>query len=202
MCLGGGNPGAAIAQQEAERQRLITQGLGSVNQAFAGFGPDFYNKMQQNYLAATVPQVGQQFRTTQNQLASTMSNHGLLRSSAAQNLGSSLQQQLATNLFNVGNQATQAVQGLQKQVGQEKSNVIAQLQQSANPTLAATQATESASQFAAPSLVQPLGNLFQNWSNTYLANRIGQLYAQPSPYTWDWARQQQGANAPASYGVK
>lgn len=176
MCFGGSDASGAIAQQEKERQGLITQGLTNVNKAFSGFGPDFYNRMQTQYLGSAIPQVQQQFQQQRNQLGFGLANQGLLRSSAAQNLGGSLQQQLAQNLFNVGNQATQAVQGLQKQVGQEKSNVIAQLQQSADPTLAAQQATESASQFAAPSLVQPLGNLFQNWSNIYMANRLGQIY--------------------------
>src|SRR6266446_5140324 len=105
MCMGGSDGSQAIADQEAQRQKLIGQGASRVNQAFSGYTPQFYEGLRQNYLGATLPQVQQQYQQTQGQLSSMLGNQGLIRSSAARNLGSSLQQNLATNLFNTSNQA-------------------------------------------------------------------------------------------------
>jgi hypothetical protein len=178
MCFGGSDPSGAIQQEQQRKERLIRQGSGQIESAFSGFNPQFYQGLQQNYLASTLPQLARQYQTTQGQLSNTLSNQGLLRSSAARNLGSSLQVQNAQNIGQVGNQATQAVQDLQKQIQQQKSNLLAQLQVSTDPTSTAQQAAGIASQYQAPSLVQPLGNLFQNWSNIYLSNQFGKMYGQ------------------------
>jgi len=206
MSFGGGDGSQAITQQEAQRQALISQGAQQVNQAFAGYTPQFYEGMRQNVLAAQLPQVQRQYQQTQGQLASNLGNQGLIRSSAARNLGSSLQEQLSTNLFNVSNQATQAVQDLQKNVAGEKSNILGQLEASAQPNIAGQQALDAASRYSAPSIIQPLGNLFQNWSNIYLARQIGQTYGQPqqSQYPFQYQQGSQSspsAKTPISYNV-
>ncbi len=182
MCFsGGGDAAKEIESQQQQRAGLIQQGLGSINRSFSGFDQPFYDRQRQAVLNAQLPQVGDQYRSQLHQLGSTLADKGLLNSSAGAQLGGSLQKELAQQQVNVSNQATQAVQGLQQQIGQQKGQLITQLQQSADPTLAAQRSVESASSFSSPSLVQPLGNLFQNWSNIYLANRVGQSYGQPPP---------------------
>jgi len=178
MCFGGDDASRAIRQQEEARSGLIQQGVGSINRAFSGFDAPFYERQRQAVLAGQLPQVGEQFRQQRNQLGSTLADRGLLRSSASANLGGALTRELAQQQQNVSNQATQAVQGLQGQIGAQKGQLLSQLQQSADPTLAAQRSIEAATQFSAPSLVQPLGNLFQNWANIYLAGKIGQVYGQ------------------------
>ncbi len=180
MCGGGGDAAKEIEKQQQARAGLIQQGVGSINRSFAGFDPAFYERQRQSVLAAQLPQVGDQYRAQRSQLIGGLAGQGLLRSSAGANLGGALERELGQQQTNVSNQATQAVQNLQQQIGAQKGQLLSQLQQSADPTLAAQRSVESASQFSAPSLVQPLGNLFQNWSNIYLANRIGQAY-QPPP---------------------
>jgi len=178
MCMGGNDASKAIQEQEARRSGLIQQGVGSINRAFAGFDPAFYERQRQAVLASQLPQVGQQFLQQRNQLGATLADRGLLRSSASANLGGALTQELAQQQQNVSNQATQAVQGLQGQIGAQKGQLLSQLQQSADPTLAAQRSIEAATQFSSPSLVQPLGNLFQNWANIYLAGQVGKIYGQ------------------------
>ncbi len=181
MCGGGGDAAKEIEQQQLARQGLIQQGIGAINKSFAGFDPAFYNRQYQGVLAAQLPQVGDQYRQQRNQLGYALAGQGLNRSSAGANLGGALTRELGQQQQNVVNQATQATQSLQQQIGNQKGALISQLQQSADPTLAAQRAVESASQFSAPSIVQPLGNLFNNWANIYLANRIGQAYGQQPP---------------------
>ncbi len=180
MCFGGNDAADAIEAQQQQRQALIQRGVGSINRSFAGFNAPFYERQRQGVLAAQLPQVGEQYRQQRGNLITGLAGQGLLRSSAGANLAGNLQRELAQQQTNVSNQATQAVQGLQGQISTQKGNLISQLQQSADPTLAAQRSIEAASQFSAPSIVQPLGNLFQNWSNIYLANRIGQGYQPPS----------------------
>jgi len=181
MCFSGNDASKAIEQQQQQRAGLITQGTGYINKAFSGFDPAFYERQQQAVLQAQLPQVGDQFRQQRNQLGYTLAGQGLLRSSAGANLDSALTKELSQQQQNVSNQATQAVQGLQSQISGQKGQLLSQLQQSADPTLAGQRALESATQFSAPSLVQPLGNLFQNWANIYLAGQYGKVYGQQPP---------------------
>jgi hypothetical protein len=178
MCFGGSDASKEIQEQEARRSGLIQHGVGSINRAFAGFDPQFYERQRQVVLASQLPQVGDQFRAQRNQLGSVLVDRGLLRSSAGATLGGQLTRELAQQQQNVSNQATQAVQGLQGQISTQKGQLLSQLQQSADPTLAAQRSIEAATQFSAPSIVQPLGNLFQQWASIYLAGQIGKIYGQ------------------------
>jgi hypothetical protein len=71
----------------------------------------------------------------------------------------------------VVNQAQSAAQGLEQNVANEKSQLYGQLQTSENPTAIGQSAANLAAQTAAPSVFAPIGNLFSNWSNLYLANQ-------------------------------
>ena len=157
-----------MAQSEANRRALIEEGLVNVERAFSGFTPAFFQNQQGKFLADALPQVGRQFRGAQGQVVTNLANRGLLKSSAASTLGSSLQQQLAQAQRDVGNRALQSVQGLQTDVAGEKSRIIGQLQASADPTAARTQALGAATRFSSPSLIAPVGNLFEGWINQWV----------------------------------
>lgn len=200
MCFGGDDASKEISEQQLARQNMIQQGLGNINRAFSGFDQSFYDRQRNAVLASQLPQVGDQFRAQSSQLGTALANRGLLRSSASANLGGSLQRELAQQQQNVFNQATQATQALQQQIGNQKGQLISQLQQSADPTLAAQRSVEAASQFSAPSIIQPLGNLFQNWANIYLAGKVGQTYGQARPE--DKARVLSSFVGSPSYTVK
>lgn len=181
MCFGGSDSSIrALQQQEQERAALIDQGVGRINAAFGGFTPQFYQGVQQNTLASLMPQLMQQYRQAQQQLGTGMAQRGLLQSSAARNARTAMDQQLGLNQIAVGNQAIQSGQDVQKQVATEKANLVNQLQVASNPSLAAQRAVESASSISLPSMVAPLGNMFQDWSRNYLAGSMTQAYQNPS----------------------
>lgn len=200
MCLGSDDAGEEIQRLNKERQQLIQQGMLGINHAFAGFDQGFYDRQKAAVLAAQLPQVGRQFLAQRAQLGYGLADRGLTRSSASANLGSSLQQELAQQQRNVVNQAIQATQGLQQNISASKGNIISQLQQSADPTLAAQRSVEAATQFSAPSIVQPLGDLFSNWSNIYLARQVGKIYSQNQQQ--DRPRTSSPLGGSPSYGVK
>jgi hypothetical protein len=181
MGFGGDGSTKALEEQQRQRQRLIQQGLFSINRKFAGFNPEFFERQRQATVAAMLPQVGDQYQQARSQLGHSLANQGLLRSSAGARLAGTLERELATQKTNVANAATQAVQGLQQQVSQQKGSLIGALEQSADPTTAAQRAAESATQFSSPSLVQPLGNLFNNWASIYLARQYADIYGKQPP---------------------
>ena len=203
MCFGGSDSNKLLQEQQEQREKLITQGLGQINKSFAGFDQPFYNRLQGSFLANALPQAEEQYRQTRSQLGYNLAGQGLLNSSSAVNLGASLERQKAQQVSNVANQSTQAVQELQRQIQGNKSNIISQLELSADPTAAAQQATASASGFAAPNILQPLGNLFQNWSSIYLARQYANASQQPSGIQYGSKTGFLPPNTPASaYTVK
>lgn len=200
MCFDGDDASREIEQQNANRQALIQRGLANVNRAFSGFDQGFYDRQRAAVLAANLPQVGEQYRQQRSALGYGLAERGLLRSSASATLGGALERELAQQQRNVFNQATQATQALQQNVSTSKGNIISQLQQSADPTLAAQRSVEAATQFSAPSLLQPLGDLFSNWSNIYMARQVGKIYGQQQDRNSN--RIPPPTSGAPSYGVK
>lgn len=187
MCMGGSSDAERILEESQKtREGLVRRGTDQVNRAFAGYTPEFYNRLQQNYLQSAMPEVANQYKASRDSLTYGLANSGLLRSSAAENLGSSLEQQLASNQRAVANQSIDAAQGLRRQVEQQKTQLLGQLQASTDPSAIASQAIAQASSMQTPSLYQPLGNMFQQWANIYGANKVGQAYAPQQTDAQQW----------------
>lgn len=169
MSTGNNNSLTALQQQQ---QAALTQGGASINKTFNNkFTPQYYAGVTQNYEQQQLPEVFSDYRTTGQNLNYKLADQGLSKSSVSQNLGSSLNSQLAQGEQQVVNNAIGQSQNLQTQVAGEESQLYGQLQSSQNPTLAAQSAANLAAQTGAPSVFAPIGNLFSNWSNLYLANQ-------------------------------
>lgn len=185
-CCGGDDGGAGQARAlEAERSQRIGTGMGQINQIFSGFDPEFYRKRQEAYQAFAMPQFGEQARTTQNQLLYGLADRGLLHSSAGEQAQSAFEREAARQQQAIVDAAFQQSQNLQKEVQGNKGQLISQLQASADPSSVAQQAISSAQSFSAPSVWQPIGNMFTNFANLYLANQIANAYkgsGQQSPF--------------------
>lgn len=169
MSAGNNNSLTALQQQQ---QTALTQGGASINKTFNNkFTPQYYAGVTQNYEQQQLPEVFSDYRTTGQNLNYKLADQGLSKSSVSQNLGSSLNSQLAQGEQQVVNNAIGQSQNLQTQVAGEESQLYGQLQSSQNPTLVAQSAANLAAQTGAPSVFAPIGNLFSNWSNLYLANQ-------------------------------
>ena len=141
-----------------------------------GFTPAFYQQQEKNYADYQLPLLGQQYNQTLGQTLGSLNSSGLLGSSAAQQTYQSLQNQYAQNQQQIANQGQSLAQGLQQQVGQEQSTLTNQLLAGASPATTTQQALTAASNFSAPSLFAPVGNLFQGWANTYLGGQLANAY--------------------------
>lgn len=168
------DPGRQASEAERQRQQRIALGTQSINQAFQGYNPAFYQQRARAYVNQALPQFNQQYRQANAQLGFNLANQGLLGSGAQQNLLSQLGQQRAQGLQQVYDQGQSQAQSLQQQVESARQTALNQLYQSADPASARQQAISSASQFQQPSAFGPLSNMFSNLSNQYYLNALSQ----------------------------
>lgn len=168
---------------EAKRQSDIQQGLVNIDQSFAGFTPDWYKNRAQDYIKAETPDVMRDYQETKNNLTYALARHGILNSSAAVQRDTSLQKKLAENQSTIANGAQDSVNRLKANVQQQKGQLTTQLESSADPTGVTAQALGAAAGFRADSPIQPLGNLFADWSQQYLGSQTAAAYA-PQENVW------------------
>jgi hypothetical protein len=149
-----------------------------------GFGPDFYNKRTQDYINYALPQEQEQAKSAQDQLTFKLANQGLTGSTAGDTLNLSLLNEINRQATGVASTGVQQAQDLQRQIEQQRSNLVSQLEASADPASASQQALATAASYSAPSVFQPIGNLFGNWANTYLASQIPTTNPSLLPYLY------------------
>ncbi|HEY4416956.1 MAG TPA: hypothetical protein VGO57_14800 [Verrucomicrobiae bacterium] len=164
---GGANDGGAAAQ-EAQRQANITSGMDDINRNFAQFDDGFYDQAAKNYTAANTPQLLSDFQNTKKNLTYSLARSGLINSSAANQLNSSLGKTLASNESSIANNAQNSANQLRANVSDQKSQLVSQLESSADPLATSSQTQAAVSQLSAPAPIQPIGNMFADWTNTYL----------------------------------
>ena len=169
MCMGGGSSAAdqATALQQ-QQQAAITQATNQINQDFSGYNPQFYQNYTQANENQGLGQLAQQLQQTQNQLGFKTAGQGLDDSSAAQQLGQSLQQEAGTQKQNVVNQAIGATNSLEQNIQQQQANLVNQANVANDPSSVSQNALGIASSFSSPSPLAPIGQAFSNWANTWL----------------------------------
>lgn len=178
MGLGGGSNAAdAQAAQQAAQLAGVKKGVAGIDTAFAGFNPQFYNQRAQDYTAYALPQLNQQYRQTGQQLDYSLADKGLSNSSAGSTARGALDQNYALKKQGVVDTATQQSQQLQQQVQGQKNALIGEVQSASDPAGVASQAIGTAAGFQAPNTFAPLGQMFGDFSNVYLANQYANAVA-------------------------
>lgn len=177
MACGGGSNNAALARMDEEaRQGRITEGMGKINQTFGQFNDAFYNQRAQDYTNYALPQLYQQMQQVNKQGYYNLAGRGLLGSGAANQFGSSLQREADTQKQGIVDAGIGQAQQLRKDVEGQRSQLVSQLQASADPTTAAQQALASANAYSLPSAFTPIGNLFGNFASLYVGNQLDKAY--------------------------
>ena len=172
---GSSNYGDTAANTEKARQEAIAAGMGKINNAFAGFTPQFYQQRAQAYDQYALPQLADQYRQAQSQVGFGLANKGLVKSSAAQKQWSDLFRTNATAKQGIVDAGTAQAQDLQKQVASQQQGLINQLYQTADPGTAGQAATQTAAQLQQPGTFAPIANQFSNLINQYyLASILNQ----------------------------
>lgn len=182
MPAGGGDGGAAMA--EAKRQAAVKEADAHIDQNFSGFNDDFYKKAGADYTAATAPKLFNDYRTTRNNLTYALARGGMLDSGSAVSRNQSLQNTLAQNESTVANNAADASNKLRTSVAGQKSQLYQLASAGADPAEINAQSLAATSGLRANSVIQPLGNLFADWSQQYLNTKLNNVATASTPNTW------------------
>lgn len=174
---GGGNSASQLAeQQRLERDLALKQGTALIDSSFAGFNSDFYDARKKAYTDYAMPQLGQQFRNTQQQTQNQLFDRGLQNSSQSKSIGRSLLGELSKNQQTVANQAQSQANQLQQNVENQRINLYNQLSASQSPSMVGTAALNAAQSFYAPSAFVPIGQLFSDWTTNYVGSLNNKNY--------------------------
>lgn len=166
MCWEGSDYGAAEQRtnQQAQEQTILS-GIQNIDQAFAGYDDNFYNRYRQSYINYQMPQLASQYQSAQKATTGGLADRGLLKSSAAEDAYSGLSKTLATSEQSIADEATSQALSLKTQVAQQKQTLVNQLLASTYPSTVANSALQTASTFTYPSAWEPLANQFTSDAN-------------------------------------
>ena len=173
----GGSGDSSAIQLQQQQQNAALGATDQINNAFAGFTPAFYQKEVQSYENQGMPQLQQQNQDASQAATFALANKGLLASGAADQTNAALTNAFNTGKTNLSNAAIQSGNSLQQQIAGQQSQLIGEAQTAADPGSVGSQAFNVASSFSTPNMFQPIGNAFGNFSNAYLANRLGNAYS-------------------------
>lgn len=176
MGYGGGGVGSDQRKQEAERQARIARGTQAIDAQFAGFDDKFYNRRAQDYENYAAPQIGQQYTRTGNSLTYQLARAGLRNSSVAGQKRAALDLENAQQLRNVADTGRAQANELRQEVEGQRSNIVSQLNASADPGQAGSAALRTAQAYQQPTSFTPIGNAFEDFTRNYLANQTARAY--------------------------
>ena len=157
------NSAEIARQEEAKRQARIAQGQQGIDQAFAGFNDDFYNKYQTDYTSYYDPQLNDQYTDAVKRLTLQLAQTGNLTGSTGATQLADLKKYYDTQKLSLTNQAMDATNTLRGNIDQRKSQLYADNRAAADPGSAAS-AAASAAQYLQPTApTSPLANVFADF---------------------------------------
>lgn len=182
-------------KDEMARQSRIDKGMTAINQKFATFGPDFYKKKQQEYMGYAMPQFTTQADKTRRDLSYSLARAGLSDSGAAVQGNAALDKEIGVKQREISDTALGGANDLRNTVESQRTQLVNQLNATADPNQAATASYAAASNLHAPTPMAPIGDLFGSFTNSYIANQnakaYNSMYQQPS---YSFGGQNQGGS--------
>ena len=171
MCLSPPKDNSAelARQREAQRAIAIKTGMGNIDSAFGAFDDDYFKGVQQSALDFYLPQLQDQYRDAHKGAVLSLSRSGNLSGSAGADTLARLKKEQEMARARVGDRALQFSQGARGDVENARSQLVAQLNASADPSAAASQAVNRAQLLSAPPVFDPLGDAFAKFTGS-LAN--------------------------------
>ncbi len=177
------NSAAVARQQEQARNARITEGQGKIDEQFGVFDPSFFGNFQNDYLNYYNPQVDEQFADTRKNLRYDLARKGTLNSTPGQNKFADLIDAYQSRRDEVASNALSATNQLKGDVENTKSELYAQNQQSADPSLAAQSAVSRVGALSTTPTYSPLADLFSGIINTGAAYAGGRQQGLPPGYS-------------------
>lgn len=112
------------AEREVRKQSNLAQGRGVIDQQFAGFNDDFYNKYKEDYTNTYNPQLLDQYNTTNVNLRNSLKDNNIYNSNFAVDQLNSLKGIYDTEKANIeGDNPNNLANSYRDTINSEKSNL-------------------------------------------------------------------------------
>lgn len=161
---GGGDKSVALQrrneQMENDRQARIRAGAGQIDEAFKKFDEPFYADFQDRFLDFYTPQIDQQLGDARSKITTNLVDRGMLESTTGLRSLGRLQDADNVQRTTLANQAVDQSNALKGQVENEKADLFALNEASADPERIGPLVSGAATAFAAPQSFSPLEDIF------------------------------------------
>ena len=196
MCGGSGPDYGGMARaDEAARQERIKQGVASINQTFGKFDDSFYQNRANAFKANAMPQLQDQAKKAQDQLAFNLARSGLTDSSEKTKNVAELSRQNAIAASAIQGQAMDYANQARQQTEQNRSELVGQLNATGDQAQAASGALSRANILAQTPGFTPLGQLFSATTNLLgNASQAGQYQGNPGLRAYGFSRPSLGGS--------
>lgn len=192
MCFGGGsdNSAARAAEEEAKRQKRLTQGTTAIDEALSGFGDEYFTGLSNAYSANATPQLESDYKDAQKELIFALSRSGLLSSKTAADRQAALDTEYAQYQKDIANAASAYASDAKSNLETTRSNLISQLYATEDPTTAASAAATQAGLLNATPTFDAVGDFvfntaeeLKNYSNQATGGSGYSYYTKPNLYS-------------------
>lgn len=181
MCLpsGGGNGSDQARQQEQQRQNAIRSGMGQIDDAFSGFNDAYYADFEKKNLDMAKPNIAKQAVEANDKTLFSLARSGNLGASTAGKQYAAVEDRNQQALLQASDTARAAATGLRSDVEGERSNLVSQLQSTADAGAAANSATSQAAILSRPPTYSPVTNIFADVTGQLASNEQARRLGQP-----------------------
>jgi hypothetical protein len=207
--FGGGNDAAAAAAAAAQasiaamerRQRqhdeAVTAGKGAIDQAFSGFGDDYFQKYNDAYQNRYQPELSDMYSKAKGKLTAILAGRETLDSSIGADSLAAQQKTYNNAQADITNRAADATNGLKSTVSNTKGQLYANNVNAADPLAAASQAQAQAGALVNPaSYGGQLSNVFADGLSAFSTANTANKSSASASNLFPWNAQQQYGSAP------
>lgn len=188
MCFGDGGAAkdAKKARKKAERdqqrrENRITLGQERIDENFAQFDDGYYDSYSDSVFDTLAPQLRDQRDEVHSALVAALAGRGMLESTPGAQQVSKLSGAFADELARARDSGISGAGDLRGRVENQRSNLYALNQASADPQAITTQARGAATSLAVPPPNTSVGRVFDNLLTPLTAYNTAKQYAAPPP---------------------
>lgn len=150
-------------RQEQIRRQNIAAGNQAIDSAFGQFNDDFYGGLQEQFSAAYMPDLDEQYARARDELTALLAGRGTLESTVGADQFSRLEDRFQSERGAIGTRALDFVNNLRGKVSDTRNNLLSMVMSGAEPSGIAARATGEATTLArtgAAIPTAPLGSVF------------------------------------------
>ncbi len=190
MCLGGSNKKAKKqakkARREAEhaeqdRVRKVNEGRAKIDESFAKFDDPYFQQIGDSFNGYYLPQLDDQYEDARKQLVYSLARKGNLASQAGADELGKAQTEYDRQKVRIGSQAQDRIAAARADVEQNRSDLYALNQASADPDAIASATASRAASIQPTQQLSPLENTFATFLNSPATSMAAYQYGANRP---------------------